>query len=184
MIIGHIGVAFAARWRWPKASLPWLLVATMASDIWRTVLAATGLSLQEANIYSHVLPWSGILAILLAVAAFLVLRNVETALLVGAIVLSHVALDMVSGWKVLWIGGPSGLDVEHFEQLEFVIEVVLLWVGWKLLKRTTTPRWVADWRVFALLVVIQASYLIASFEARPWKTRCIAYPLSPCWTHI
>lgn len=184
MIIGHVGVAFAARWRWPAAPLPWLLGGSMAPDIWRALLAATGLDWRETNIYSHLLPWSGLLAVLVAAAAYLVLRDARVALLIFAVVGSHIALDMVSGWKELWVGGPGGLDLEHFEQLEFVVEAVLLWGGWRLLRRSTAPRRLSGWPVLALLLSIQAAYLIESFQARPWKTRCIAYPLSPCWSHL
>ncbi|MEP6622471.1 MAG: hypothetical protein ABJE47_24685 [bacterium] len=184
MIVGHVGVALAARWRWPAIPLPWLLAATMAPDIWRVLLALSGMNWRENNIYSHLLPWSGILALGCAGAAYLVFRRAETALVVGGLVITHIALDWVSGWKVLWIGGPAGLDLEHFEQLEFVVETIIVWWGWRLMRRSSAPRWTVGWQVLLLLLVIQASYLIESFRARPWKTRCISYPLSPCWTHL
>ena len=184
MIIGHIGVAFAARWRWPKAPLPWLLIATMAPDLWRGILAASGLNARETNLYSHELPWGALLAVFLAGAALLALRDLESTFVVGALVLSHIALDMVSGWKALWPGGPNGLELEHFEQLEFLVEVALAWVGLAMLKRSSAPRWIVGWPMFAVLVAIEGAYLAASYEARPWKTRCVAYPLAPCWTHL
>ena len=33
MITGHLGVAAAARGRWPRIALPWLLVVSIAPDL-------------------------------------------------------------------------------------------------------------------------------------------------------
>ena len=105
MIIGHLGVAFAAKRRWPRVPLAWLVVATFAPDLWRIVLATTRYDWWPSNTYSHALPWSAILAVVLASVAWLVLRDGAAALLVGFLVAAHVGLDMISGWKPLWPGG-------------------------------------------------------------------------------
>jgi hypothetical protein len=184
MIIGHIGVAFAARWRWPQVPLSWLVLATMAPDIVRVVLVGAGYETIPANVLSHGLPGSAILATAVALAAYLARRDPRTAAIMFCVVLSHVALDLISGRKALWAGGPSGLDIGHFEQLEFAIEGGLAWAGWRLMRRGIAPRWVASRGMLLLLMAIEAGFLVKSYEDRPWMTRCVTYPVSPCWSNL
>jgi hypothetical protein len=184
MLIGHVGVAFAARRRWPTAPLGWLVSASFAPDIWRVALADSGYRWWPSNTYSHALPWSAIIAITLASLAWLMTRNGVTAVTVGAMVMAHIALDMISGWKPLWIGGPIGLDMYHVEQAEFLLEAVLAWIGWRLLRRTTVPRWLVTRRMLVLLLAVQAAYSLRTYRARPVATRCWSYPFSPCWQRL
>ena len=181
MIIGHVGVAFGARARWPRIPLAWVLVATLAPDLWRLALGLAGLNVNEANRYSHLLPWSAVLALVLALAAWARSRDRTLAAVVAALVLSHVALDMVSGRKPLWLGGPTGLDVQHYQQLELVIEAALAWWGWRLLRRSGHASWVARRTVLGLLIAFEGVYLAISLWQRPYATRCIEYPVQPCW---
>jgi hypothetical protein len=181
MLIGHLGPAWAARARWRDIPLSWLLAATFAPDLARLALDGTGVDRWELNRYSHLLPWSALLAVAMALLAWTVLRDPRAAIVVGALVLSHIALDMISGRKPLWAGGPMGLDVQRYQQLELVIEVALLVAGWWVLRRRE-PRALATRRtVLAALLVIEAVYLTKSLLARPYATRCIEYPLQPCW---
>ena len=181
MIIGHVGVAFAARARWPRVALGWALVATLAPDLWRLALDLAGLNVIEANRYSHLLPWSAVLALVVALAAWARSRDRMVAVVVALLVLSHVALDMVSGRKPLWLGGPMGLDAQRYQQLELVIEALLAWWGWWLLRRSRQRSWVARRTVLGMLVAFQAVYLAISLWQRPYATRCIEYPVQPCW---
>jgi hypothetical protein len=182
MLIGHLGPACAARARWRDIPTAWLVVATMAPDLARLLLAATpNASRLDLNRYSHYLPWSFLLAAALGLCAWLVRRDRRTALVLGALVLSHVALDMISGRKPLWYGGPSGLEVQRYEQLELVIEAALLVGGWQLLRRVERGTLLARRSVLAALLVIEAAYLTKSFLDRPYATRCVEYPVRPCW---
>jgi hypothetical protein len=180
MIIGHIGVAFAARSRWPRTSLAWLLVATMAPDLLRAALGVGGMSMAYSTRYSHVLPWSALLAAALGVAALAATRRGVVALLTTGVVLSHIALDAVSGHKALWDGGPAGLDVQHYQQLELVIEGALAWWGWWLLRKSAAPTWMARRSVLGFLLAFETVYLAVSLWQRPYATRCIEYPVRPC----
>ena len=181
MIIGHLGVAFAARARWSRTSLVLSVVATMAPDLLRLILRLGGLGLNDANTYSHALPWSGILALVLAAATTAVTRDRTVAAVVGGLVLSHVALDMVSGQKPLWAGGPTGLNVQFYPQLELVIEAGLAWWGWLLLRRRWGRGWVVRRATLAFLLAFEAAYQAVSLSQRPYATRCIEYPVRPCW---
>jgi hypothetical protein len=181
MIIGHLGLAYAARARWPRASLGWLLVATMAPDLLRIVLDVFGADPWTGNQYSHLLPWSLLLAAAVALLALAVRRDVTSAVVIGALVLSHVALDMVSGNKPLWVGGPVGLNLQRYQQLEFVIEAAFLVTGWYLLRRREPRTLITRRGVLAMLLLVEGVYLTRSLIGRPYATRCIEYPLQPCW---
>lgn len=182
MLIGHLGPAYAARSRWPAIPAAWLLVATMAPDLARLALAATpNASRLDLNLYSHYLPWSALLAAGLGLLAWAVRRDVRMAMVIGALVLSHIALDMISGRKPLWYGGPGGMDLQEYQQLEFLIEAALLVIGWRMLRRAERDSLLARRSVLAALLVIEGTYLTQSLLDRPYATRCIEYPLRPCW---
>ena len=180
MIIGHVGVALAARNRWPRATLPWLVGATFAPDLLRLALAATGMHWTQTNIYSHALPWSALLATVVGVAGAIALRDRRLGALLAAVVASHVLLDMISGQKMLWVGGPHGLELGQVEQAEFALEALMLWFGWRLVRGATVPHWVRARATLLLLLGIEGAYLFQSFRARPWATRCVTSPFIPC----
>ena len=184
VLIGHVGAAFAARRRWPAAPLGWLLCASFAPDVWRIALADSGYRWWPSNTYSHALPWSGIIALVVGSMAWPVLRDGRAALVIAGLSASHVALDMISGWKPLWVGGPVGLDLYHVEQAEFALEGILAWAGWRLLRPTTVPGWVARRRMLVFLLAVQAVYSWTAYRSRPAATRCWTYPFAPCWRRL
>lgn len=184
MIIGHLGVAFATKRRWQRVPMGWLLGATLAPDIWRLALAGSGYGWWPSNTLSHALPWSAIIAVVLASIAWLMLRDARVALLMVLVVAFHIALDMVSGWKPLWIGGPSGLDIQHVEQVEFFLEAFLAWFGWRLLRGSKSPGWLATRTALLLMLAVQMAYLKRTYDARPKENRCLTFPISPCWRRL
>jgi hypothetical protein len=180
MIIGHVGVAFAARWRWPRLPLSALLLATFAPDMLRAVLAAFQFPVVQANFYSHALPWSALLALAAGALAWAALRDGTSSLVIAAVVMSHVALDMLSGNKALWKNGVEGIDLGHVEQVELLLESALLLGGWYFLRRASAPTWLKRWWVPALLIAFQAASLAGSISQRPYASRCLASPLAAC----
>ena len=181
MIIGHVGVAFAARARWPRISIYWLMVATLAPDLLRAVLAATGMPLGFTTRYSHLLPWSAYLAFALGLIAFAIYRSTTAGIVTAVVVISHILLDAISGQKALWDGSPPGLNAQHYMQLEFVIEAALCWCGWRLLRRSPAPSWLARRRVLAALLLFEGLFQAWRLEQRPYATRCWVWPLESCW---
>ena len=180
MIIGHVGVAFAAKWRWPRISLVALLLATFAPDILRWVLAAFRLPFAQTNLYSHLLPWSLVLALAAGALAWAASRDRTACVVVFGIVLSHVALDMISGKKPLWNNGPEGINLARVEQMELVVESLLLLTGWYLLQRVAVPSWLKHWSVPVLLIAFFVVSLAGSVSQRPYASRCLAAPLAAC----
>lgn len=181
MLIGHLGPAYAARARWRDIPIAWLVAATFAPDLARLALEATGVDRWDLNLYTHLLPWSLLLAAAMGLLAWSVRRDRRWAVVAAALVLSHIALDMISGRKPLWTGGPIGLDVQRYQQLEFVIEAALLATGWRLLRRVERRAVLSRRSVLAALLAIEAVYLAKSLLDRPYATRCIEYPVQPCW---
>lgn len=181
MIIGHLGVAFAARSRWPRISIYWLIFATLAPDILRAILAATGMSMGFTTRYSHLLPWSALLALALGVVAFALFRNSTAAAVSAAVVLSHILLDAISGQKALWDGSPAGLDAQRFMQLELVIEAAICWWGWRLLRRSASPTWLARRSLLVALLLFEGVFQAWRLNQRPYATRCWVWPLESCW---
>lgn len=181
MIVGHLGVAFAARARWPRLSIYWLIMATLAPDLFRAALAASGMSMWGTTRYSHVLPYGALLAVSLGVVALVFFRTKQAALVTVAVVLSHILLDAISGQKALWDGGPVGLNAQRYQQLEFVIEAAICWWGWRLLRRSPSPTWFARRIVLAALLLFEAAFQAWSLGQRPYATRCWVWPLVSCW---
>jgi hypothetical protein len=181
MIIGHLGVAFATRARWPRLSIYWLLVATMAPDLYRAVLASAGMSMWATTRYSHVLPYSALFALVLGVMALAFFRSWHAGQITVVVVLSHILLDAVSGQKALWDGGPAGLNAQRYQQLELVIEAAICWWGWRLLRRSPSPTWLSRRSVLAALLAFEAVFQAWSLNQRPYATRCWVWPLESCW---
>ena len=182
MIIGHIGVAYAAKARWPRLPLGAVLAASFAPDVLREVFASAALDWRLTNLYSHGLPW----CLLLAVAAGLIARKAladrgsAAAWVIAGLVVVHVGCDLISGSKDMGPGGPVGLDTESFQQLELVIEGGLVLAGWLLLRRAIPPRRATHWAVPAFLILLEATYLAGSMSQRPYRTRCVASPMTEC----
>jgi hypothetical protein len=181
MIIGHVGVALAAKRRWERVSLAALLLATFAPDILRVPFAAAGLHWTETNLYTHAWPWCVVLTACVGLVAWQVTKDRVATSVVVLLVLSHLALDMISGRKPLWAHGPIGLDVEELEPLELAMESMLvLWGWWLLRRRASGPAWTRRAIVPVALIALEAVYLVGSFGHRPYRTRCLASPVAEC----
>jgi hypothetical protein len=108
-------------------------------------------------------------------------RSSTAGIVTTLVVLSHIALDAVSGAKAIWNGSPPGLDLQRYMQLEFVIEAALCWWGWRLLRRSPSPTWLSRRSVLAALLAFEAVFQAWRLEQRPYATRCWVWPLQSCW---
>lgn len=180
MIIGHVGFALGvSRW-WDRVPMGWLMAASFAPDLWRLVLAAMGMGWQSTNFLSHALPASAVLVVAVALAGWIVLRNTTHAVVLGAMVVSHPLLDMISGSKAMWAGRWVGLNLQSFQQLELLIEAMIVLVGWKLVWRRYGAGRSTRFAVPAMLIVFQAVVMAGGISQRPYLYRCLAYPMGPC----
>jgi hypothetical protein len=175
VITGHLGVAAAARGRWPVVSLFWLLPAAFAPDLLDLGYALAGVC-SPYGLYSHTVPAAALTAAVLGGVAFLATGSRAAGLLVAAVVLLHLPLDLVTGHKIYWPGGPLlGLSLYDRPVLDFLAEVPVVLAGWWLLRRSRhAPRWATLGAVALALVagqaVFDAMHRGLKPNACPWNT--------------
>lgn len=156
MITGHLGLALGARAVDPDAPLGWLVVAAIAPDVADVALAAAGVCNPDGA-YTHSLAAIAATAIVLGAAAFWRTRRGRAALVVGALVVSHLLADYLTGLKALWVGGPVvGLNLYQWRWLDFALEALVVWAGWTAARRWgRVPRWLASRYALFGLVAFQ-----------------------------
>jgi hypothetical protein len=179
VIVGHVGVAAAARSAWRRTSLPWLLVACVAPDLVDITFAAVGVC-NPYGLYSHTVHAAALIAAVIGGAALLTTDSRATALATALMVLLHLPLDLVTGHKIFWPGGPMmGLDVYGHPLVDFAIEAPLLIVGWWLLRRSrSAPWWATSALALCTLLAGQAVLDLAVHEGvKP--SACRSAPRAP-----
>jgi membrane-bound metal-dependent hydrolase YbcI (DUF457 family) len=68
-------------------------------------------------------------------------RDWTAALVVAAVILSHMFLDWITGYKPTWPGGPMiGLRLYGHPVADFIVEGMLIVIGALLYARTLPPR--------------------------------------------
>ena len=159
MITGHLGVAAAARWRWPVVSLLWLLPVAIAPDLLDVGYALIGVC-SPYGLYSHTVPAAALTGALLGGIAFLATGSRAAGVLTVAVVLAHLPLDLVTGHKIFWPGGPLvGLGLYERPLLDFLVEVPVTLGGWWLLRRDRrAPHWATIGAAAAALVIVQGTF--------------------------
>ena len=175
MITGHLGVAAIARGRWPAVSLLWLLPACIAPDLVDVAYALGGIC-SPYGLYSHTVPAATLIAAVLGGIAFLATGSRTAGMVTAGVVLAHLPLDLVTGRKIFWPGGPLlGLNLYQRPFLDFVVEVPVLLAGWWLLRRSGRgPRWATMGAAALGLVVLQATFDVLQRNLKPtacqWQT--------------
>lgn len=205
MFLGHIAVAFAGKRAAPSVSLgTWILAAQFVDLIWPLFLLAglehvritpgitafTPLDFYDYPI-THSLVGGVIWAALLGGVWLLRGSTAAVALLLGAGVLSHWVLDVIShrpdvpvlprGPYVgfgLWNSVPATLVVE----LTMFAAGVLLYLGLKKRAGDGAPRsGIAFWLFAGFLVV---AYFAAAFGPPPPNVRALAFSALAMWLLI
>jgi len=169
VIVGHVGVAAAARSVWRRASLPWLLVACVAPDVVDVTFALAGVC-NPYGLYSHTIHSAALQAAVIGGAALLATGSRATALASALMVFLHLPPDLITGHKIFWPGGPMlGLHVYQRPLLDFLIEAPILIAGWWLLRRSrSAPRWATSVLALAALLAGQGALdLLAGSGVKP-----------------
>jgi hypothetical protein len=164
MYVGHVGAALAAKRLRAGIALWVLLVATYTPDWVDTGLCLAG-KYNPAGVLSHSIPAVVLFALVGLFIYAAVARDMTGALIVAAVILSHMVLDWLTGYKPTWPGGPMiGLRLYEHPILDFLAEGVVIFVGAVLYARTLPPR-KNPWTNFALmagvLLVLQLSIDVA-----------------------
>jgi hypothetical protein len=159
VITGHLGVAAAARGRWPAVPLLWLLPVAIAPDLLDVGYALAGIC-SPYGLYSHTVPAAALTAAVLGGIVFLATGSRTAGLVTAAVVMAHLPLDFVTGHKIFWPGGPLlGLSLYDHPALDFLVEVPLALGGWWLLRRSGQgPRWATLGLAALSLLVVQGAF--------------------------
>ena len=179
MITGHLGIAAAARSCRPALSLFWLVPVSIAPDLLDVGYALFGIC-SPYGLYSHTVHAAVLTGAVLGGVAFLATGSRMAGLITALVVLAHLPLDLVTGHKIFWPGGPLiGLDVYRRPLLDFALEVPILVAGWWLLRRGGHgPRWAAATATAVALVIGQGSFDLLERGLKPTACRWAA-PISP-----
>ena len=162
MIMGHLGVALAARGYWRRAPLFWLLAASLAPDAWDSVLAVAGVC-NPFGLYSHTGPAVALLAAIAGGFVFLLMgggsAGRSAGLVAVAMVLVHSPLDYLTGNKLFWPGGEMhGLRLYERPVIDFALETSLLLGGWFTLRRDPrAPALATSWIALVLAIALQGA---------------------------
>jgi hypothetical protein len=138
--IGHVGAALAAKRVRRSIGLLVLLVATYTPDWVDTGLCAIR-RYNDQQLLSHSIPavllFAGIGFALYAALT----RDLRGALVIGAVVVSHMVLDWITGYKPTWPGGPMiGLRLYDHPMADFAVEGLVIAIGAALYARTLPER--------------------------------------------
>ena len=156
MIVGHLGLAYAASAKTGNAPFVLFVLASVAPDGVDVVLSLLEVCSPYGR-YSHSLPVLVALALLVGAAGWLLTRNRVFGLIAMALVLSHLPLDWVTGRKALLLNGPLvGADIYRWPVTDFLTEIPLLLAGWWVARQAQiTPRWAVTVGAVLILTFIQ-----------------------------
>lgn len=164
MYIGHVGAALAARRVRASIGLLPLLIATYAPDWVDAGMCATN-SFDPSGMWSHSIPAVLVLALVGFTWYGLVTRDWKGALIILAVIFSHMLLDWITGDKPTWPGGPTiGLRLYERPVADFFAEGATILIGVAIYAHAWTRRQ-RPWReistMLGALLVLQLSIDIA-----------------------
>ncbi|MBI1285566.1 MAG: hypothetical protein GC183_14735 [Thiobacillus sp.] len=194
MFIGHFGVGFGAKSVAPGVSLGTLFLAAQFLDLlWPTLLLlgvetvriVPGATAVTPLVFEHY-PFSHSLAAVLGWAAlvggiyFLLKRRTVAALVLGALVISHWALDAIVHQPDLPLFPGSttvvGLDAWSSLPLTLAIEGAVFALGVWLYVRATRPRdAIGRWGLVALVVFLLGIHAANLIGPPPPSVQAIAW---------
>jgi len=203
MILGHYGVALAAKRVAPRSSLGTLILAAQwADELWPVLLllgtehvrVAPGLMAANSLDFvsypvSHSLLMLVVWGLILGAVYFAVRRYVRGAWVVGALVVSHWLLDLVVHRPdlPLWPGSPVkvGLGLWNSVAGTLIVEFGLLAFGAVVYVRTTRARdRIGSWGLWAMLVLLGAILLSGLAGPPPPDPQVIAYGALGLWLFV
>lgn len=164
MYIGHVGAALAAKRVRGSIGLLVLLVATYAPD-WVDMGMCVGGAYNPVGMLSHSIP--AVLTLMLAgfTGYAAATRDWTGALVVATVILSHMLLDWITGYKPTWPGGPMiGFELYKYPVADFLAEGIVIVAGALLYARTLPPRrrpWVDVSIMLGALLTLQLTIDVA-----------------------
>src|SRR6202049_2466403 len=164
MYIGHVGATLAAKRVRGSIGLLVLLVATYA-PVWVDMGMWVAGAYNPAGILSHSIPAVLVLMLVGFTGYGAATRDWTGALVIAAVILSHMLLDWITGYKPTWPGGPMiGLNLYDYPVADLVAEGIVIFIGALLYRRTLPARrrpWADISIMLGALLVLQLTIDIA-----------------------
>lgn len=175
MYAGHVGIALGAKGL--RSSLPlWaLIIASQLPDWTDATVCLAGVTNSTPGMYSHSFPAIATLTIVGALLYLVATRDVAGSAFIGVLIISHALGDYVTGLKPTWSGGPMiGLQLYRHPGLDFVVEAVVILVGWMLYRASFPKERQSSRDVWMLLGVLLALQALADivFSLSPSLRKC------------
>lgn len=162
MYAGHLGFALGAHSFRRTIPLWLLLIAAQLPDWLDAGMCLANADRGPFGVYTHGMYVVGALALGLAVAYAIVMRDGVGSWIVGTVVVSHYGLDYLTGLKPTWPGGPIiGLALYDHPLVDVALEGVTILLGWWLYRRTLPEEVRNDGAVYAVLCSLLTFQVIA-----------------------
>ncbi len=162
MYAGHIGFGLGA-YSFRKTAPLWLLLLAAQIPDWLDAGACIAdINPGPYGIHTHGLVAVGGAAVICALFAYAVTRDVVAALIVAVVVVSHWGLDLFTGVKPTWPGGPVlGLQLYSRPLIDVALETATILAGWLLYRRTLPERVRGSGWTYATLFSLCALQILA-----------------------
>lgn len=162
MYAGHIGFGLGA-YSFRKTVPLWLLLIAAQIPDWLDAGACVAdINPGPYEIHTHGLAAVGAAAVICALFAYAVTRDVAAALIVAVVVVSHWGLDLFTGVKPTWPGGPVlGLQLYSRPLIDVALETATILAGWLLYRRTLPERVRGSGWTYATLFSLCALQILA-----------------------
>ncbi|MFL5614076.1 MAG: metal-dependent hydrolase [Gemmatimonadaceae bacterium] len=203
MLLGHYGVAFAAKRVAPRTSLGTLVLAAQLLDELWSIFVVAGIEhvrvvpgLMAANpldfIYypfTHSLVGALAWSVALGIIYLAMRRDLRTAALLGVLVLSHWILDvpMHRPDLLLWPGSSMsvGLGAWRSIPLTIVLELLVFLGGLLIYMRTTRARdGTGRWTLAAMVILLLLIFFSAFLSAPPPNERAVGLFALGIWLFV
>jgi hypothetical protein len=161
---GHFAAALTGAGASRRLPLGLLIGAAFGADILEGCVAAFRVN-DPTRLWSHSLPATAAIGVLLAAGWRLAGGSWRDAGIVVAVAMSHTALDFVTAVKTIWPGArPAGLNLYGHRYVEPAIEGALCAVGWAIWRAslaTERRASTAAWSMLVALLAVQGAALVA-----------------------
>jgi hypothetical protein len=202
MLLGHYGLALAAKRATPETSLGTLtLAANLADCAWPLLLLlgveqvrvvpglmATSPFDFESFPYSHSLAIEALAGLVLGLLVYFARAGVRSAVVTGLLVPSHWFLDVPFHRPdlPLWPGGPRfGLSLWNSVPVTLLAEALVFGGGLFLYTRSTEAKdRLGGLALWAMVVFMVASYLGGVFGPPPANPTAVAYMTLGLWLFV